>query len=371
MDDLKYWVAFNLIPGIGRARFALMEKHFGSLEEAWHADAHELKAAGLDAKSASAIVARRPKISPDDEMERLARYKVKAMTWNDTSYPKMLKEIYDPPPVLYMRGSLAEADEWAIAVVGTRGATVYGREVAESLVTDLARNSITIVSGLARGIDSTAHRAAMDAGGRTIAVLACGLDMVYPADHAPLAREILNHGALISDYPLGTRPRPVHFPRRNRIMSGLSMGVLVVEAGDRSGALITVRWALEQNREVFVVPGSILSPKSKGGNRLIQDGAKLVTNYQDILEELNLTAVSQQLEARELIPATDVEAQLLKHLSMEPVHIDEVHHRSGLPIVMVSSTLSMMELKGMVRQVAGMNYVLGREAPEEYKVGVD
>ncbi len=228
------------------------------------------------------------------------------------------------------------------------------------LAGELARNQITIVSGLARGTDACAHRAALEAGGRTIAVQGCGLDLVYPPDHLHLAHAILEAGALISEYPLGTRPKAEHFPRRNRIMSGLSLGVLVIEAGDSSGALITANWALEQDREVFAVPGSILSPPSRGTNRLIQEGAKLVRDATDILEELNLTQVAVQLEMKELLPTDDVEAALLHCLSPEPTHIDEVRRRCGLPVAAVSSALAILELRGLVRQVGGMNYVLAR-----------
>lgn len=371
MSDLKYWVGFNLMPGIGRAKFSKLEGYFGDLEKAWNAGSAELRSAGLDTKSVETILAKRSQISLDAELERLERYKIKVLTWNDPAYPPKLREIYDVPPVLYVRGTLAPEDEWSVAVVGTRRATVYGREVTQRIVSDLARSKITIVSGLARGVDSVAHRAALEAGGRTIAVFACGLDMVYPADNLKLAQLIMEHGALVSDYPLGTKPKAENFPRRNRIMSGLSLGVLVVEAGESSGALITANLGLEQNREVFAIPGSILSPASRGTNRLIQDGAKLVRNAQDILEELNLTMIPQQLEMKELIPANEVESLLLNHLSQEPTHIDEVRRRSGLPIATVSSTLAMMELKGMVRQVGGMNYVLAREAGVEYKVKVE
>jgi DNA processing protein len=239
--------------------------------------------------------------------------------------------------------------------------------VVEGIAGDLARSGVTIISGLARGIDSVAHRSALDAGGRTIAVFACGLDIVYPAENLRLAQAIMERGALVSDYPLGTRPKAEHFPRRNRIMSGMSLGTLVVEAGEESGALITARLALEQNREVFAVPGSILSPSSRGTNRLIQDGAKLVRGVKDILEELNLTAVPQQLEMREVVPADETESLVLKRLSAEPTHIDEVCRQSGLPVSTVSSTLAIMELKGMVRQVGGMNYVLAREVRADYE----
>jgi DNA processing protein len=265
-----------------------------------------------------------------------------------------------------MRGSLTDADEWAVSVVGTRRPTPYGRQVAEELSHDLARNSICVVSGLARGVDSIAHRAALDAGGRTVAVLACGLDIVYPPEHSRLAREIVERGALVSEQPLGTEPRGDYFPRRNRIMSGLSLGVLIVEGDVKSGAMITARLALEQDREVFAVPGSIFSPQSRGTNSLIQEGAKPVLRVEDVLEELNLTMVPQQMEMQEMMPATDTEAELLRHISREPVHVDEVCRGSGLPIATVSSVLAMLELKGLVRQMGPMSYVRVREAQASY-----
>jgi len=369
-NELKYWVGFSNIPGIGRVKISHMLDYFGTLDNAWKAAGSELKKAGIDQKLATTIVNLRPKIALDAEMEKLNRYKVTAITYDSPDYPKRLKEIHDYPPIIYVRGSLLPQDECCLAIVGTRRATAYGRQVTEEIVGDLARNNITIVSGLAKGIDSIGHRAALKAGGRTVAVFGCGLDIVYPAENANLAREIMEHGALISEYPLGTRPKADNFPRRNRIMSGLSLGVLVIEAGDKSGALITTEQALMQNREVFAIPGSILSPTSRGTNHLIQQGAKLVTNYLDILEELNLAMVAQQLEMKELLPTNETESLLLKHLAGEPVHIDEVCRQSGLSTSEVSSTLAMMELKGMVKQMGGMTYILARETRDEYRAGV-
>ena len=370
-DDIKYWVGFSIIPGIGRVRLAQLESYFGSLENAWKAPPGEIKRAGLDSQGLRAITQWRDKISPESEMEKLEHYNVNVVTCNDSGYPSRLKEIYDYPPVLYIRGSLLPEDEWCLAVVGTRRATVYGRQVTQELVADIAQSKITIVSGLAKGIDTIAHQSALAAGGRSLAVFACGLDIVYPAENASLARRIMENGALVSEYPLGTRPRAENFPRRNRILSGLSLGVLITEAGETSGAMITARMALEQNREIFAIPGSILSPASQGTNHLIQEGAKLVREYTDILEELNLTTVARQIEMREILPESDTESLLLKHLSAEPTHIDEVCRSSGLPAATVSGTLAMMELKGLVKQVSTMNYVLAREARQEYRVRVD
>jgi len=364
-------VGFNRIPGIGRVRLSQLENCFGSLSDAWKAAPAQLRDAGLDSKSVRSITSYRPKIALDSEMEKLDRYGVTVVTFRDPGYPSRLKEIYDYPPLLYIRGRLLPEDEWCLAVVGTRRATIYGKQVTEEIVTDLAQNKITIVSGLARGIDTVAHRSALEAGGRSIAVFACGLDIVYPGENADLARRIQQRGALVSEYPLGTKPRAEYFPRRNRIMSGISLGVLVVEAGETSGAMITANLALEQNREVFAIPGSILSNASRGTNHLIQEGAKLVRDHRDILEELNLTAVAYQMEMKEVIPPSDIESLILKQLGAEPTHIDEVCRSSKLPVSTVSSTLAMMELKGLVKQVGAMNYALARETREEYKIKVE
>jgi DNA processing protein len=369
-NELKYWVSFSKIPGIGRVKISQLLEYFSTLRDAWEAPSGELKKAGLDSKSITALVSLRSKISPDIEMDNLHKYRVKAITCNAPDYSHRLKEIHDYPPLIYVRGSILPEDECCLAVVGTRRPTAYGRQVTEELITDLAKNKITVVSGLAKGIDSIAHRAALDVGGRTLAVFASGLDIVYPAENARLARDIMECGALVSEYPLGTRPKADNFPRRNRIMSGISLGVLVIEAGEKSGALITAEQALQQNREVFAIPGSILSPMSRGTNNLIQQGAKLVRNYVDILEELNLAIVTQQLEMKELLPSDKTEALLLKQFHGEPIHIDEICRCSGLAAALVSSTLTMMELKGMVKQVGGMSYTLAREIREEYQVKV-
>jgi len=362
-DELKYWVGFSLIPGIGRVRLSQLKEHFGNLRDAWKAPEGELRQAGLDSRSIETLLLLCPKISLDAEMGKLERYKVKALTCEDSRYPPKLKEIYDYPPLLYIRGNfMPRQDDPCLAVVGTRRPSIYGRQVAEEITTDLAKSKITVISGLARGIDSIAHRAALGVGGKTIAVLASGLDIIYPAENARLAQAIMEQGALVSEHPLGIKPRAENFPLRNRIMSGLSLGVLVVEARERSGALITALQALEQNREVFAIPGSILSPASRGTNHIIQEGAKLVRNCTDIIEELNLSvAAPQQLEIKEFLPANNVESAVLKQLSSEPEHIDKICRHSGLPMPEVSSTLAILELKGIVKQAGNMNYVLAHE----------
>ncbi len=367
--QLRYWVAFNIVPQIGSVRLRALLNHFGSLEAAWMAQPAELQAAGLDRRALANLLTIRKSLDLDREMERLERAGVSVLTWEDEAYPARLREISSPPPVLYLRGSLLADDEWAIAVVGTRRPSAYGLEMARQLAGDLARNHITVISGLARGIDAEAHHAALAAGGRTIAVLGSGLAQVYPPENTDLARRIVASGAVISEYPLDARPEAGNFPARNRVISGLSLGTLVVEAGETSGALITAHDALEQGRETFAVPGSALSRRSAGTNRLLQRGeAKLVTNVQDILEELNLTMLAQQAQVRQLAPENDTEARLLAHLGSEPAHIDDLGRRCGLPIAQVSSALSLMELKGMVHRVGAMSYILTRETRASYHI---
>lgn len=361
MLEAKYWVGFTLVPGIGPARLRRLLEHFGHIELAWRADPGEYVRAGLDSKSVESLVALRQRVDLDEQMERIERLGVDVITWEDQRYPERLKHIYAPPPVLYVKGQILPSDDWSIAVVGTRRASMYGKQVTEQIIAELVASRVTIVSGLARGIDSYAHHACLAAGGRTLAVLGSGIDVIYPPENAKLARQIIENGALISEQPLGTKPDAVNFPQRNRIVSGISMGTLVVEGDLGSGAMLTAGFALDQGREVFAVPGNVFHRTSKGTNALIQRGAaKLVVSAQDILEELNLTFAPQQMEVRDLLPANPTEAIVLKALSAEPLHIDEIGKLSDLPIAEVSAALAMMELKGMVRHLGGMNYVLAR-----------
>jgi len=369
MTDVKYWVGFNIVPGIGPARLKKLVDHFGDAETAWHAAPLELARAGLDRKSLQSLLAVRDKLDLDAEMRRIEDAGAHVLTLQDDGYPRWLRQIDLPPPVLYVKGCYVPDDEWAVAVVGTRSAKTYGKEMTRYLAGDLARNRITIVSGLARGIDSVAHRAALEAGGRTIAVLGSGIDIIYPRENVHLVQDIVASGALITEYALGTKPERGNFPPRNRIISGLALGTLVTQAGEGSGALITAYYALEQGREVFAVPGSALDRGCSGTNKLIQQGeAKLVLRAQDVLEELNLTMVSEQAEVRAVVPENETEALLLQHLSEEPIHVDELGRASGLPIAQVTGTLALMELKGLARQTGGMNYVLAREGRIEYTV---
>jgi DNA processing protein len=363
---LGYWVGFSKVPGIGPVRFRNLMDYFGDAGAAWQADPGELRAIGLDRRSVENLVKVRNSLDLPRELDRLRKANVTALTWDDSDYPELLNTIPDPPLVLYVRGTLLPADEWALAVVGTRRATAYGKECTRMLVSEIAGAGVTVVSGLAYGIDTEAHHAALKGGGRTIAVLGSGVDVIYPAENRKLAAQISENGALVSEYPLGTRPEAGNFPRRNRIISGLSLGVLFVEGSMKSGARITTDFALEQGRDVFAVPGSILRNSGQGPNYLIQQGAKLVRETRDIIEELNLTQIVQHVEAREIIPDNETEATLLKQLTLEPVHADDLGRSTGLSAAEVASTLTIMELKGMVRQVGSMNYVRARESIEEY-----
>jgi DNA processing protein len=362
-------VGFSLVKGIGAVRFQALLETFGDLQTAWNAPAQSLMAAGLNPRLVENLVHIRAQVSLESVWEKIQQQGIQVLTWEDENYPRRLKEIAQPPPVLYLRGELRVEDEWAVAVVGTRRLTAYGRQVAEEVAGTLARSGVTVVSGLARGIDSVAHQAALNAGGRTLAVLGSGLDQLYPPENRKLAEQICQHGALLSDYPPGTAPDAANFPPRNRIISGLSMAVVIVEAGQTSGALITAAFAADQGREVFAVPGNINAPHSVGTNRLIRDGAHPMLDPQEILEVLELEMVTEHHAARVALPADAVEAQLFAVLEREPLHVDEIRARTELPIEKVTATLALMELKGMVRQVGGMQYVSVREAGESYLAG--
>lgn len=370
MSARKYWLGFHVINGIGPVRLQGLARHFGDLELAWRASESDLLAAGLDRRSLANVLLARQSINLDKLAAEVEATGASVLTLDDSDYPALLREIPDAPPVLYFKGTLVEADRWAVAFVGTRRATVYGRDVTQDLVAGLVNAGITIVSGLALGIDAAAHRAALDSGGRTIAVMGCGIDTIYPPEHRHLAEEIMEHGAVVTEFPPGTPPEGKNFPVRNRIISGFSLGVVVVEAPASSGALLTADVAADQGRDVFAVPGNITSKNSTGANRLIQQGAKLVMRVEDIMDELNLTAVTVETRTkmREIAPVDATEAAVIKFLGTEPLHIDEICRLSGLPIVQLSSTLSLMELKGLVRRVEGMQYTLTRGSGALYRL---
>jgi DNA processing protein len=366
LDPKAYWVGFNIVKGVGAVRMRQILEFFGSLETAWNAPSEGLLTAGLPPKVVENFITVRKQIDLDRVMNNLESKGVKVLTIQDSDYPRRLKEINQPPPVLYIKGSVNVEDDWAVAIVGTRRVTPYGRQVANEIAQFLAQNGVTVVSGLARGVDAIAHQSAIRAGGRTIAVLGSGVDVIYPPEHSRLAGEISTQGAILSDYALGTKPDGINFPPRNRIISGLSLATIVVEAGETSGALITAEFAVEQGKEVFAVPGSILTPQSEGTNRLIEQGARPLLKMSEILDVLKLEQIPEKQNNRKQFPLNPTETKLLQSLSQDPVHVDEVSRNSGLPISEVSATLTMLELKGMVSQVGGMKYVAIRDEKGKY-----
>ena len=289
-----YWIAFNLVRGIGSARMRALLEYFGDAQSAWEASPAELEAAGLSARLVEGVLQKRGDGSLEHAWDAIQKQSLSVLTWEDDCYPRRLKEIDQPPPVLYLRGQILDEDQWSVAIVGTRRATPYGHQAAQELAAALARRGITVVSGLARGIDAIAHQAALKTEGRSLAVLGSGVDQIYPPEHRRLAEQMCANGALVSDYPPGTPPEAANFPPRNRIISGLSLAVVVIEAGESSGALITASFATDQGRAVFALPGSIYAPQSKGTNRLIHEGAHIYLDVADLLEVLNLGQVSQQ-----------------------------------------------------------------------------
>jgi DNA processing protein len=366
MEDKRFWLGFNLVRGIGAVRLRALIEHFGTAEAAWKGNPDDLRAAGLGAKTVARLVAVRNDVDIDVLWQKAEALGASVLTSDDPAYPPRLKEIEQPPPVLFVRGDWQPEDEMAVAIVGTRRVTAYGRQVTEELAAHLAANGITIISGLARGVDEIAHTAALATGGRTAAVLGSGVDRIYPPENRGLAEKIMKSGAIISDYPIGTAPEGTNFPPRNRIISGLSMATIVVEAGETSGALITAEFAAEQGRDVFAVPGNILAPQSKGTNRLIQNGALPLLSPDDVLQALDLGRAGEQRAARRALPTDEIERQVLTTLGSEPLHVDEIRNQTGLPVEKVSAALVMMELKGMVRQVGGMQYVAMREVQSGY-----
>ena len=357
-DDLQFRVAFTHVTGIGPARMAALERFFDSLEEAWRADRTHLGEAGLDKRTIEELETTRSSLDPAEAYEQMLDAGVAALTPDDDGYPRRLREIPDPPPLLYIRGQLLDRDEWSLAIVGTRRPTPYGVQVTRTLTSELANAGLTIVSGLARGVDGIAHETALDQNGRTLAIVASGLDRVYPPEHKRLAARILDSGgAMLSEYPLGKRPDARYFPRRNRIIAGVALGALVTEAGEKSGTWHTVTSALDQGREVFAIPGSITSDQSVGANNIIKRGlGKLVTCAQDVLDELNLGPIERQAELVEQLPEDPMEALLLEQLGSEPIHVDELSRLIQQPVHETAAAMATLELKGFIHQVGPMTY---------------
>lgn len=368
MIDKLAWLALRGIPGVGPVLFHRLVQAFGGPDQVFQTPLTELcDLRGVSAALAQAIQGFRDWDRVEEHLSRLQALGGEMLTLDDPGYPVRLKEIPFPPPLIFVKGEIRPEDSLALAVVGTRGASYYGKKTCRSLARELARRGVTVVSGLARGIDTAAHQGALEGGGRTLAVLGCGLDVVYPPENRELYGLIQENGALITEYALGTRPEAQNFPRRNRIISGLALGVLVVEAGVKSGALITAHCALEQGREVMAVPGPVNAPTSLGPHQLIQTGAKLVQGVDDILAEL--PTVEAPLKAMAGAPPDgpagsrpthfQVDDPLLPLLGSEPVQLEELVQASKLPAPEVMSRLTLLELQGLVRELPGKCYVLG------------
>lgn len=358
--EKTYAHAFTNIPLLGPQRLRRIQKYFGSFQRAWGGHRHdEFARAGIDSKAFEQIRLAQQETDPAKLFEQLKRYDIHCYADDDLAYPKLLREIHAPPLLLYVRGEWPSGDELTLAVVGTRKFTSYGELAVQRIVGELAANGITIVSGLAIGIDALSHQAALENDGRTIAVLGSGLadHNIFPRTNYRLAHKIMAHGALLSEYPPASPPLKQHFPVRNRLISGLSRGTLVIEAGASSGALITAFQALEQDRDVFAVPGAINAEKSAGTNMLISKGATLVRCAQDIFDALNLEHPKQIQDARKVLPGSPTEAAIYQVLSDQPLLLDQLVNLTRFDVNVISSTLSIMEIKGLVKNIGGNRYV--------------
>jgi DNA processing protein len=362
VSNLKYWVWLSSLDGITPRRKYLLIERFGDPVFLWESAESDLAASGLcTPKVIARLTDKEARNKAERTLDKIRRCDADIITIRDKAYPELLKCIADPPLVLYCRGKLQTEDQ-CLAIVGSRRATWYGLDMAKRLSRQLAEHGITIVSGMARGVDSNAHKGAIEGGGRTIAVLGCGVDIAYPPENKGLMDEIIRHGAVISEYIPGTEPSQFNFPARNRIISGLSRGVVIVEAGERSGSLITTDFALEQGRDVFAVPGNINSSNSTGTNRLIRDGAKIVTSVGDILDELKLGHNTQNMsdETGKLaeMKLNGDEKTIAQKLLNGPVHLDVISRDCGMSVQMTASILVMLEMSGFVEQLPGKYYKL-------------
>ncbi len=360
-EDVFFWLALSLTPGLGSVLIKRLLERFNSPEAIFHASKKELSGIeGLGEKVAGEIRKGPQRKTVERELSLLERAGGRIITLKDDDYPRRLKDIYDPPALLYVRGELRKEDELAVAIVGSRKTAPYGRWITEKVGEDLAHHGVTVVSGMARGIDSLAHKGAIQGGGRTIGVLGCGVDVIYPSENKILFHQIIEHGAVLSEFPMGSPPEAGHFPKRNRIISGLSMGVVIVQASAESGSLITAGYALEQGREVFAVPGNVGAEGSRGTNQLIKDGAKLVESSDDILEEILPQWRREDGDTRESEkPGANLvgEEEILYNLLGEtPLHIDEIIRESQLDPGRVSSLLLNLELKGLISQWPGKSF---------------
>lgn len=364
-ERLHYITALNSLPGIGTRAIYNLKEHFKDFKDVFFAKAEDLASVeGISPKTAEDIIHFDLDAFISSEESAIRSEGASIITIEDDNYPAQLKNIYDPPYVLYVKGTLSREDIISVAIVGARKATNYGKLTAERLSADIARSGITIVSGLALGIDTVAHKAAIEAGGRTIAVMGCGIDINYPADNRGLKEKIAQNGAVISEFAFSVKPEKRNFPRRNRIISGLSLGTLVVEASEKSGSLITAGFAIEQGREVYAVPGNINMPGSAGCNKLIKLGAKLVEEVNDILDEIPYSLKERLLKQRKEfkvecknVTLNEKEKYLLSVLKAEEMHIDEITRQTNIRSDQLLSMLTKLELLGVVKQLRGKMFV--------------
>lgn len=365
MENLQDWLALNLVPGLGTSSCKRLIDSFGGPRQVFKANTSELsKVPGIRKNAISEIAKKATYNKAEKEINRAQKENIAIITWDDPGYPELLKNIHNPPLLLYVKGSSAHLSSPAVAIVGARAATSYGQRVAENMAYQLAQRTLTIVSGLALGVDASAHNGSLKAGGQTVAVLGCGVDVIYPYQNCKLYEKISDNGTIISEYPLGTKPESFRFPARNRIISGLSLGVLVVEAAKRSGSLITAKLALEQGREVFAVPGMVDSAKSEGAHRLLQEGAKLVHSVDDVLEELSFACSSVQETGLHNSKETrnsrqelnNEEKHLFSFLDVYPKTIDNIILETGLQAPKVSELLLLLEIKGLIEVLPGKQY---------------
>ncbi len=361
MDELLYWIWLSMVPGIGSKKFLNLYNHFGDIERVFHGKEVELHGIhNISPRDINSIMNNKDLNMAYKYLELLKRQKVDILLYKDKKYPHLLKEIYDPPPILYSRGNI-DIEKLSISIVGSRKASYYGMKTAEKLAFQLASLGITIVSGMAKGIDTYAHRGALQAKGKTIAVLGCGVDVIYPTENAELMKEIEKSGLVISEYPLKTLPKANNFPARNRIISGLSLGTIIIEAGEKSGSLITAEFALEQGRDVYAIPGNIGTQYNKGSNNLLKEGAKLVTSIEDILEDLvpyikteissiNSESFKDQKESIDYLNLTKEEKEILEKIKMGYNHGDDIISHCDYSPSVVNSSLTMLELKGIIQK---------------------
>lgn len=369
LDHSLSWLALRLTPGLGARLTGKLLRQFGGPDEIFRASLTELEGCQLPAAAAQAVFGKNAFREAEKELAEVRKAGIRLVTWEETEYPRLLTQIYDPPPLLYVGGNVELLSRHAISMVGTRRPTPYGNQIAERLARDLAERGLVIVSGLARGIDSSAHRGACAAArGGTIGVLGSGIDVIYPKENRKLFEEVEKRGAIVTEFPLGTHPAPENFPVRNRIVAGMGLGVIVVQGAQYSGSLITSRLAMEFGREVYGIPGNVTEPMSFAPNQLIKQGAKLATNWQEVVEELP-TEVRAELFPVEATTAAEraslfegslspTEKRLFELIRVEePVHVDELVEKTGLSSSETLAALCEMEMRGVIRQMPGKQFV--------------